>query len=266
MPTYRLDIEYEGTRYHGWQAQPGLRTVQGELIRAAEAAVGEPVELQGAGRTDRGVHALGQVAHLRTRRYLPAEVLWFRINDALPPDIAVWRLERVHARFHARRDAIGRSYLYQIATRRVGLGGRFLWWLKDPLNREAMGEALRGVVGRHHFGAFSDPDREGESPWVVVREARLCEEGPLLIIQIQASHFLWKMVCRLVGVLVAIGRGEIEPERMTYWLRHPQDRTPARWTAPPSGLFLERVVYREADWPLEVRPVLRLERSYAAYL
>ncbi len=125
MPTYRLDIEYEGTRYHGWQAQPGLRTVQGELIRAAEAAVGEPVELQGAGRTDRGVHALGQVAHLRTRRYLPAEVLWFRINDALPPDIAVWRLERVHARFHARRDAIGRSYLYQIATRRVGLGGAF---------------------------------------------------------------------------------------------------------------------------------------------
>src|SRR5467141_793006 len=143
MPTYKLTIEYEGTRYSGWQAQGNTpKTVQGHLIRAATQVLGE-VDVGGAGRTDAGVHAAGQVAHLRARK----------LNDLLPHDINVLAAARASDRFHARHDAVTRVYLYQIATRRTALAKPFVWWIKDRLDVDAMARAAKLLEGRHDFSA-----------------------------------------------------------------------------------------------------------------
>ncbi|HXT22021.1 MAG TPA: tRNA pseudouridine synthase A, partial [Thermoanaerobaculia bacterium] len=130
MATYRLTLEYDGTRYHGWQVQQNARSVAGELQRALAAAGVEVVELGGSGRTDAGVHALAQVAHLRLRRKEDAEKLRLAVNDRLPADIHVLALAPAPDRFHARHDAAARSYLYQLATRRTALHKRYVWWVR----------------------------------------------------------------------------------------------------------------------------------------
>src|SRR6188508_3852501 len=135
MPRFKLLIEYAGTRYSGWQIQKNARTVAGEIEKAvAEVSRRREFETYGAGRTDAGVHALGQVAHLDTAANLPPATLVARINDALPADINVLEAERVSPRFHARHSAIARSYLYQIARRRTAFAKPFVWWVKDPLD------------------------------------------------------------------------------------------------------------------------------------
>src|SRR5919109_2352332 len=136
---FRLTIEYAGTRYSGWQIQKNARTIQGELERAVKEATGRrPLELYGSGRTDAGVHALAQVAHLEVDTTHAPETLRRRINDTLPADINVLRIERVRHRFHARHDAVARSYIYQIARRRTAFAKAFVWWVKDDLDAEAM--------------------------------------------------------------------------------------------------------------------------------
>src|SRR5437879_5577931 len=138
MPNYKLTIEYEGTRYSGWQAQGNTqKTVQGHLLRAATQVLGE-VELGGAGRTDAGVHAAGQVAHLRSHKAVDALQLSRKINDLLPHDIHVLDTARTSDRFHARHDAVSRIYLYQIATRRTAFAKPFVWWIKDRLHFDDM--------------------------------------------------------------------------------------------------------------------------------
>src|SRR5213594_2141738 len=134
MPTWILTIEYKGTRYQGWQEQATGRTVQGELRKAAKDYFREEVELGGSGRTDAGVHALAQVAHLRLRRRENPERLRRALNDALPPDVHVLEVDPAPERFHARHDAVARSYLYQLATRRTALHKRFVWWVREPLD------------------------------------------------------------------------------------------------------------------------------------
>src|SRR5512141_1228219 len=138
MPTYKLTIEYEGTRYSGWQAQGNTqKTVQGHLIRAAHSLFGE-ADLGGAGRTDAGVHASGQVAHLRIRKPVEVIQIMHKLNDALPHDIHVLNIARASDGFHARHDAVSRFYLYQIATRRTAFAKPFVWWIKDRLDAGAM--------------------------------------------------------------------------------------------------------------------------------
>jgi len=239
MPTYKLTIEYEGTRYSGWQTQGNTpKTVQGHLIRAATQVLGE-VEVGGAGRTDAGVHAAGQVAHLRAHKAVDPLQLTRKLNDLLPHDINVLAAARASERFHARHDAKTRVYLYQIATRRTAFAKPFVWWVKDRLEVKAMQRAAKSIEGRHDFTAFSDKRiKEDESRVVVVERCETVVAGNLILIRIEASHFLWKMVRKIVSFLVEVGRGAEKA--------NPLDRTEA-WqpTAPPSGLFLEAITYGE---------------------
>jgi tRNA pseudouridine38-40 synthase len=240
MPTYKLTIEYEGTRYSGWQAQSNTpKTVQGRLINAAGEAFGE-CDLGGAGRTDAGVHASGQVAHLRIRRKARPLDIQREINDRLPADIHVLLVEETHDRFHARHDAESRVYLYQIARRRTAFAKPFVWWIRDRLDVEPMQAAASTLVGMHDFANFSDRRITAESTKVLVQSISVEEEGDLILIRLAASHFLWKMVRKIVAVLADVGRGSRRPEEMRALLEGDRAVEP---TAPPSGLFLEQIVY-----------------------
>ncbi len=271
MRTLKLTLEYDGTRYSGWQQQANARTVAGELNKAADDFFGRQVEIGGAGRTDAGVHAIAQVAHIkfprggassaivreRIAKLRPQEIL-FGLNDRLPSDVNVLAVEDAQPNFHARHDAVSRSYFYQISTRRTAFGKKQVWWVKDRLNAHAMADAAKLIVGRHDFSAFSerDPKRDDQSTIVFVSEAEIVVEDHLILFRITASHFLWKMVRRLVGSLVEIGRGNASVEEFGRLIEQPPAKPtsrakilvkanldPARSTAPPSGLFLESIHY-----------------------
>jgi tRNA pseudouridine38-40 synthase len=252
MARFKLYLEYAGTRYRGWQVQKNARTIQGEIQRAARMVSGRTdFELYGSGRTDAGVHALQQVAHLDLETSSPPQALVRALNDELPPDINILAMERVSRRFHARHGALARSYLYQISRRRTALAKPFVWWVKDALDLERMRQTAGLFLGMKDFRSFSDEDPEQASTRVLVERLELKEEGALLLIRMQGSHFIWKMVRRVVGVLAEVGRGALRGEEVERFLRE-RSGAPARLTAPPSGLFLERVFYEgdERDQPL----------------
>jgi tRNA pseudouridine38-40 synthase len=255
MPRFRLVIEYAGTRYRGWQIQKNARTVQGEIDRAIRVAF-QPrdFELYGSGRTDAGVHALAQVAHLEIYTNVPAEQLRRRLNDELPADINIITIDKVPHRFHARHDAIARSYLYQIARRRSAFAKPYVWWIKEPLDVHAMREAASLLVGLKDFQGFTDDDPREKSTKVLVSRVELAESGALLLIRIEGSHFLWKMVRRIVGVLAAVGRGSLKPRDT---LDSKVDV--AALTAPAAGLFLEGVYYEVGQGPGPIAPLMKLD-------
>jgi tRNA pseudouridine38-40 synthase len=259
MPTYRLTLEYEGTRYSGWQAQGNTqKTVQGHLLRAARDVFGGEVEIGGAGRTDAGVHALGQVAHLRAHQAVDALQLTRKLNDLLPHDISVLDIVRIRDNFHARHDAVSRVYLYQIATRRTAFAKPFVWWIKDRLDFEAMQLAAASIAGRHDFSAFADKRlKEEDSRIVVVERCELVRAGELILVRIAASHFLWKMVRKLISYLVEVGRGNLAATDIASRLRP----TAEAWapTAPPSGLFLEGIVYPGETFDRPLIPIVPVE-------
>jgi tRNA pseudouridine38-40 synthase len=254
MPRFRLLIEYAGTRYSGWQIQKNARTVQGEIDRAVRAAFHpREFELYGSGRTDAGVHALAQVAHLDLYTTVTPEHLRRTLNDELPADINIIAAARVPHRFHARHDAMSRSYLYQISTRRTAFGKPFVWWIKDPLKVEAMREAAAGFVGMKDFRGFTDDDPSDKSTVVLVDAIEIAEAESLMLIRIRGSHFLWKMVRRIVGVLAAVGRGEVPANEAAG-----DAIEVAALTAPAAGLFLEGVYYAKGDGPGPLVPVLNV--------
>ncbi|HEX8558190.1 MAG TPA: tRNA pseudouridine(38-40) synthase TruA [Pyrinomonadaceae bacterium] len=260
MRVWRLDLEYEGTRYAGWQSQPHARTVQGELQRAAEQLLGARAEVGGSGRTDSGVHALRQVAHLKSKsagRAPDPVQLKAGLNKLLPHDVNVLRVAQARTDFHARHDAVRRYYLYQIATRRTAFGKSFVWWVRDRLDARAMQAACATLAGRRDFASFCESPSEQRSTLVEVERAELRAEGGLLLFRIGASHFLWKMVRRLVGALVEVGRGSLSAEGFGALLER-YSNEPAAWTAPPSGLFLERVVYEGEPPPGALRAAFPL--------
>jgi len=257
----KLTIEYAGTRYSGWQIQKNARTVQGEIERAIlEASSVDDFELYGSGRTDAGVHALAQVAHLDIQSTLPADTLRRRINDALPTDIVILRADRVPHRFHARRDALARSYLYQVSRRRTAFAKPFVWWVKEDVSVEAMRAAARSFVGFHDFRAFSDDDPTEKSTEVLVDAFDIHEDEDLVVFHIEGSHFIWKMVRRIVGALVEVGRGRVAPERVAA-LFDARSSDIAKLTAPASGLFLERVYYPGDRRDQPVRSLITLRRG-----
>jgi tRNA pseudouridine38-40 synthase len=257
----KLTIEYAGTRYSGWQIQKNAKTVQGEIERAIREATGiDAFELYGSGRTDAGVHALAQVAHLDILTSLPPETLRRRVNDALPSDIVVRRAEKVRHRFHARHDAVARSYLYHVSRRRTAFAKPFVWWVKEDLDVARMRDAARGFVGFHDFAAFSDDDPSEKSTEVLVDTLDIHEDDDLILVHMEGSHFIWKMVRRVVGVLVEVGRGGMTPDQAVTLIG---ERSPivARLTAPASGLFLERVYYEGDPRDVPVRPAIHVGRA-----
>jgi tRNA pseudouridine38-40 synthase len=244
MPTYRLDLEYDGTRYRGWQEQQNARSIAGELKRAVADAGGDIVELGGAGRTDAGVHALQQVAHLRLRAAVDPRRFRLGINDALPHDVHVLAMQQASERFHARHDAVLRSYVYQISRRRTALAKKSVWWIKRPLDAALIERAAVRIPGMHDFAAFCERPQDQNSTRVLVERAEVACDGALILVRIAASHFLWKMVRRVVGALVKVGAGELAERDIAALLKGGvQGVSTAAWTAPPSGLFLERVLY-----------------------
>ncbi|MBV9495131.1 MAG: tRNA pseudouridine(38-40) synthase TruA [Acidobacteria bacterium] len=255
MPTFKLTIEYEGTRYSGWQAQGNTqKTVQGHLLRAATQVLGE-VDIGGAGRTDAGVHASGQVAHLRARKTVEPLILMRKINDLLPHDIHILRAEKAPDRFHARHDATSRVYLYQISRRRSAFAKPFVWWIKDKLDSKAMARAAAQLAGRHDFTAFTDKRLdENESRIVVVERCEVGVADDLILMRIAASHYLWKMVRKLVGVLADVGRGTVREQAIPEMLR--PDAPLVQPTAPPSGLFLEAVTYKGETFDRPLVPIV----------
>src|SRR5215831_5325664 len=267
MPSWKLTIEYDGSRYRGWQEQKNARTVAGELRAAAMKFLDTPVDLGGSGRTDAGVHALAQVAHLRSPRRLGTEALRRGLNDNLPPDINVLRAEDAPGKFDARRDARARYYLYQISTRRTAFGKPYCWWVKDRLDLGAMRDAAVLLIGRHDFQALADKRvDEDKSTIVVVERAELASAGDLILFRIGASHFLWKLVRRIVGVIVEVGLGNISPADLQQFINAaplPQKLKSfsiAAHTAPSSGLFLEQVVYGANNPPAKLAAVFPVHR------
>jgi tRNA pseudouridine38-40 synthase len=249
MTTFKVLIEYDGTRYSGWQEQKNARTVMGELRKASREVFGSGVDMQGAGRTDAGVHALGQVAHLKVAsavKHTPP-VIKRRLNDLLPADIVVIDIERAPRNFHARHDARSRVYVYQISRRKQAFTKRYVWWVKEDLDLDVMRRAAALLVGRHDFICFraSDAARPDESTTVVVERVDIEAEDDMIQIRIEASHFLWRMVRRVIGVLVKVGKGEVNLADFEQLLDGRCDPTldVAAWTAPASGLFLEEVCY-----------------------
>src|SRR6266513_790922 len=174
MPRFKLTIEYAGTRYSGWQIQKNAKTIQGEIDRAARTVTArKDFELYGAGRTDAGVHALAQVAHLDIATNLPAETLRRRLNDELPADINVLAARIVPHRFHARHDAVARRYLYQIAVRRTAFAKAFVWWVKEPIDIRRMCDATQAFVGMRDFQSFAATTKSDDEESTLVLIDRL---------------------------------------------------------------------------------------------
>lgn len=240
---FKVYVEYEGTRYSGWQKQENAKTVQGSIIKAAIDVFGDDFkDLQGSGRTDSGVHAICQVAHLDVKTMLAPEIIRMKLNDLLPHDINILEIEKTSKEFHARHDAKSRSYLYQISRRRTAFGKNFVWWIKDDLDFKKMESASKLFLGMNNFSSFSDDDPEEKSTKVLIDDIQIKEEGDLILIRIIGSHFIWKMVRRIVGILAEVGRGRKSEKDILFYLNN-KTNEPAKFTAPPSGLFLEKVAY-----------------------
>lgn len=262
MIKYRLDIEYSGTQFRGWQIQASGKTVQGSIIAACKQIFNtEKIVVQGGGRTDAGVHALSQTAHLEAPSFIPPDVLQLKINDLLPSSVSILQCEKVAANFHARHHAIARSYLYVISTRRTAFGKELVWWIKDQLDVEKMSAACNTITGFHDFKSFTNAveARDEKSTLVNIHSAELSHQGDLIVFRICASHFLWKMVRRITGVLTEVGRGNLRTDVFSELLKAPSD-TPAKLTAPPSGLYLEKIYYKGDVIPSGV-PVFNILRN-----
>ena len=255
---FRLFIEYDGTCYSGWQKQENAKTIQGTLIHSAMEIFGNDfIDLQGSGRTDSGVHALEQVAHLDVKTVLAPEIIRMKLNDILPSDINILEVEKSNQKFHARYDAKSRIYLYQISRRRSAFGKKYVWWIKDKLDFKKMELASNLFIGMHDFSAFSDDEPEEKSTKVLINDLQMKEEGNLILIRIIGSHFIWKMVRRIVGVLVEVGRGNKTEDNILNYLKSKSNEV-ARFTAPPSGLFLEKVMYEDEKIIDELKSVIKI--------
>ncbi|HBE83868.1 MAG TPA: tRNA pseudouridine(38-40) synthase TruA [Pyrinomonadaceae bacterium] len=246
MPTWKLEIEYEGTRYRGWQMQHNARTIQGELQDAARQLFASKFELFGAGRTDAGVHALHQIAHLKVPELkvnITPRQIQHGFNDVLPHDINILKVTNAPDGFHARHDAVYRQYLYKISRRRNAFAKSLVWWVKDDLDAKAMAEAARLLIGRQDFRSFCESeDGKRQNTSIDVQLAAISIEDDIICFRIGASHFLWKMVRRIVGMLVEVGRGDLTFDAFDRLLKF-ESNVPAKFTAPPSGLYLEKVEY-----------------------
>jgi tRNA pseudouridine38-40 synthase len=242
--TLRLLIEYDGTDFSGWQRQDGQRTVQGCLEEALFAMTGERAPIRGAGRTDAGVHAAGQVASVSVEASIPAGGFLRGLNSHLPPDIAVLELCDAPEGFDARRAARGKIYRYEIWNHlvRSPLHGRGSWHCRAPLDLHAMREAAALLVGEHDFRGFRAADCDRLSTVRVIRRFELGRQGALITAHVEGTAFLKHMVRILMGTLVGVGRGEMDQAAVRHVLDS-GDRTRAGVTAPARGLSLLRVIY-----------------------
>ncbi|MFZ5776284.1 MAG: tRNA pseudouridine(38-40) synthase TruA [Thermodesulfobacteriota bacterium] len=245
MKRFRLELTFDGKRYSGWQKQADARTIQGSLLSAAAGLWGGEPDAQGNGRTDAGVHGLRYTAHLDVPFSGKAGEIRAQLNSVLPHDITVLSAAVASPHFHARHNCLGRSYLFQLDQGR-SVFRRHYAWQTGPLNLAAMREAAASYAGMHDFTAFTDRQAiKNKSPLAMINQVGLEPFGDLLLFRVVGSHFLWKMVRRMVGVLVAVGRGEMPPGMVARLLAGPAEGLPnlSRLTAPAHGLFFEQAFY-----------------------
>jgi tRNA pseudouridine38-40 synthase len=245
MRNIRLTLSYDGTDFSGWQLQPDTRTVQGAVEEALAVILAGPVRIGGAGRTDAGVHALGQAANFRTASRIECRALNRGLNALLPPDVRVLSVDEVPDSFDARRSAVLRVYRYCIYTGLVmsPFLGRYAWHIPALLDADLMNRAGSRLVGTHDFASFASVGDETTS---TVREvvSFIVEEtgGAVIQIEIAANAFLRHMVRSIVGTIVEVGRGKMGAEEFNEIIEA-RDRARAGVTAPPQGLFLVEVRY-----------------------
>jgi tRNA pseudouridine38-40 synthase len=245
MPNYRLDIEYDGTDFKGWQVQPGQRTVQGELKEALQRILRQDVTLVGAGRTDAGVHAWAQVASFASGSARAPDELLRGLNGLLPEDVRVLRVAEAPEDFSARHSAISRSYRYQMLRRRSAIWRRFYFELPQTVNVRAMAEAAELFLGDQDFSAFVAADA-GERCRCVVGRSQVTANDHEVFFDITADRFLHNMVRRLAGALVEVGRRRFAPQTLREILRN-KDRSRGGPCLPPHALFLVGVRYAAED-------------------
>ncbi len=240
MRNFKLIIEYDGTDYFGWQVQPDRPTVQGELYRALGGLAAGDVHIIGAGRTDAGVHASGQVASARFETEHAPKVLLKAVNARLPADIIVRRIEEVDLHFNARRDARSRTYRYIFIRRPTALWRRYYHIVRCEMDLKAMRRALVDIRGEKDFTSFASADDECQDKRCRIVGTELIDIPPLLILEIEANHFLHNMVRTIAGTVLEIGKGE--SWRMGEIIEA-RDRSRAGPTLPPNALYLKRVSY-----------------------
>jgi tRNA pseudouridine38-40 synthase len=242
MRNIKLTIEYEGTAYAGWQRQANAPSVQGEIEAVLSRILQEEVSVIGAGRTDAGVHARGQVANFKTLAPMPCQEIGSGLNALLPGDIGIVRIEEVPEDFHARYSARGRRYSYTIIRERSPLMRNFSWHVGYPLDLGMMNQAASGITGSMDFGSFCKGQSEVDDPVCAVTRASWREEGARVLFSIEADRFVHGMVRALVGTMVDVGRGFTTLEGFSEILRR-TDRREGGANAPARGLMLEAVLY-----------------------
>ncbi len=240
----KLTLEYDGAQYNGWQLQRNAPTVQGAVEAALQRLLNQAVRVRVAGRTDTGVHALGQVVAFPLEREIELPRFQRSLNAVLPEDIVVKHLEKVPDSFNPRRDAVSRTYQYRIWRRpwRSPLWARSSWHVPYPLDVEAMSQAATLVIGDHDFSSFQGSDSVERNPHRTLFRSELRQEGDFLLYDVEARSFLRHMVRNIVGTLVDVGRGALSVEDFASLLAA-RDRTRAGLNAPPQGLFLVEVKY-----------------------
>lgn len=239
-----IAVEYNGAEYHGWQRQHGVRTIQGELEAALSAIADAAVQLVAAGRTDAGVHALGQIAHFDSDSSRPDQAWVAGANTKLSHDIRITGARRIEENFHARFSALARHYRYLIFNRRVGSGvyADTVTKFARPLDHDRMAKAARHLLGEHDFTSFRATSCQASSPVRTIHAVQVRRHGAFVIVDVAANGFLHHMVRNIAGVLLAIGVGD----RPAGWIREvllARDRTLAAVTAPATGLYLVGVDY-----------------------
>lgn len=245
MRNIKLWIQYDGTRYSGWQSQEHTgQTIQGKLTAVLERMTGETVELQGSGRTDAGVHALGQVANFHTKSSLPCEEMLCYMNRYLPEDIAVIQVEEAEPRFHSRLNAVRKTYVYRIWNSPIPnvWERKYLYLVEEKLDLEAMQRAAELLRGTHDFRAFCSNKRMKKSTVRTLESIEMEKEGSELRLIFTGNGFLYNMVRILTGTLIEVGLHRKEPEEMTEILES-QERERAGFTTPAQGLYLKKVEY-----------------------
>lgn len=244
MALIKLTIAYDGMRYHGWQRQPLLPTVQGKIEDALKRLTQKSIAIHGAGRTDAGVHALAQVAHFTSDHPFETEEWHGGLNALLPFDIVIKRVEAVSDTFHARYSAKAKEYRYQIrnAPLRSPFDWKMSWLIKQNLDLERMSLAAKELRGVRDFTSFCAAGAEVSDHIVDLREIQIEKRQDLILITLKASRFLQYMVRNIVGFLVEVGRGKRSPHEVSEVLKA-KDRSEAGLTAPPHALFLARVDY-----------------------
>ncbi len=244
---FKLVVEYDGTAFHGWQSQLADRTVQDELEAALKKVTGQQqVTVIGAGRTDAGVHALGQVAHVKLDTNLPAKRLRMAINSNLADDLRVRDIDQVGDDFHARFSAVRRRYSYTVVTAQPVIGRQYVWSLrrvfKRGLDREVLAQCAQRVLGRHDFSGFAKANIESDSTVCHVDTSRWEPSGTRLVYHIAADRFLHHMVRYLVGTMLDVARGRYTVDQFAAQVRQGAGEIMV-YRAPASGLILEQVQY-----------------------